>query len=83
MVFQYCGQTIFKSLGKKNHAIFFSLLRKGFIVVPLTFLLPYAFGMGTAGVFAAEPVSNVLGGTACFITMLIVVLPELRGSKKE
>ena len=77
MVFQHCGQIVFKSLGKKNHAIFFSLLRKAFIVVPLTYLLPYAFGMGTAGVFAAEPVSNVLGGMACFITMLLVVLPEL------
>ena len=34
-----------------------------FIVVPLTYLLPYAFGMGTDGVFAAEPVSNVIGGS--------------------
>jgi hypothetical protein len=34
--------------------------------------------MGTAGVFAAEPISNVVGGLACFITMLIVVLPELK-----
>jgi hypothetical protein len=38
--------------------------------------------MGTDGVFAAEPVSNVLGGLACFITMLVVVLPELN-EKKE
>ena len=82
MVFQHCGQIVFKSLGKKNHAIFFSLFRKGLIVVPLTYLLPYAFHMGTAGVFAAEPVSNVLGGMACFITMLLVVLPELNGRKK-
>ena len=83
MVFQHCGQIIFKSLGKKNHAIFFSLLRKGFIVVPLTYLLPYAFGMGTSGVFAAEPVSNVLGGMACFITMLLVVLPELTTNERS
>lgn len=88
MVFQHCGQIIFKSLGKKNHAIFFSLFRKGLIVVPLTYLLPYAFGWGTNGVFAAEPISNVVGGLACFITMLLVVLPELDGkpgkeSKKD
>ena len=81
MVFQHCGQIIFKSLGKKNHAIFFSMLRKGFIVVPLTYLLPYAFHWGTNGVFAAEPISNVIGGLACFITMLLVVLPELDGKK--
>ena len=77
MVFQHSGQMVFKSLGKKNYAIFFSLLRKAFIVVPLTYLLPYVFHMGTNGVFAAEPVSNVLGGMACFVTMLLVVIPEL------
>ena len=78
MVFQHCGQIIFKSLGKKYHAIFFSLFRKAVIVVPLTYILPYVFHMGTDGVFAAEPISNVIGGLACFITMLLVVLPELK-----
>ncbi len=73
MVFQYVGQIVFKSLGKKGHAIFFSLFRKIVIVAPLTYILPYAFNMGTNGVFAAEPISNVVGGMACFITMLIVV----------
>ena len=82
MDLQYIGQTVFKSLNKKN-AIFFSLLRKVFIVVPLTYLLPYAFGMGTDGVFAAEPVSNVIGGSLCFITMLFTVLPELKRMEKE
>ncbi len=78
MDLQYIGQTIFKSLNKKKQAIFFSLLRKVFIVVPLTYLLPYTFHMGTAGVFIAEPVSNVMGGAICFITMLCTVLPELK-----
>ncbi len=73
MTFQHSGQIVFKSLGRKGHAIFFSLFRKAFIVVPLTYLLPYLFKMGTNGVFAAEPISNVIGGTACFITMLITV----------
>ena len=70
MDLQYIGQTTFKSLNKKKQAIFFSLLRKVFIVVPLTYLLPYALGMGTRGVFMAEPVSNVIGGSLCFLTML-------------
>lgn len=78
MLLQYIGQTVFKSLNKKKQAIFFSLLRKVFIVVPLTYLLPYAMNMGTEGVFLAEPVSNVIGGSACFLTMLITVLPELK-----
>ena len=78
MDLQYIGQTVFKSLNKKKQAIFFSLLRKVFIVVPLTYLLPYAMNLGTKGVFLAEPVSNVIGGSACFLTMLITVLPELK-----
>lgn len=73
MTFQHSGQVVFKSLGRKGHAIFFSLFRKAFIVVPLTYILPYFFHMGTDGVFAAEPISNVIGGTACFVTMLFTV----------
>lgn len=73
MTFQHSGQVVFKSLGRKGHAIFFSLFRKAFIVVPLTYMLPYLFHMGTDGVFAAEPISNVIGGTACFVTMLFTV----------
>ena len=83
MDLQYMGQTVFKSLNKKKQAIFFSLLRKVFIVVPLTYLMPYVLHMGTDGVFLAEPVSNVIGGTLCFATMLITVLPELKRMEKE
>lgn len=75
---QYSGQTVFKALNKKKQAIFFSLFRKVIMVVPLTYLLPYVFGMGTDGVFIAEPVSNVIGGLVCFLTMLATVLPELK-----
>lgn len=83
MLLQYTGQTIFKALNKKTFAIFFSLFRKVILVVPLTYLLPYAFKMGTAGVFWAEPISNIIGGLACFITMLFVVIRELNIMKKE
>lgn len=82
MLLQYIGQTTFKSLNKKKQAIFFSLLRKAIIVVPLTYLLPYAFHLGTNGVFMAEPISNILGGSACFFTMLLTVIPELNRMKK-
>ena len=70
--FQMCGQTVFQSLGDAKHAVFFSLLRKVVIVTPLTFLLP-ALGLGVNGVFIAEPVSNFLGGMACFVTMYLTV----------
>ena len=80
---QYSGQTVFKSLNKKKQAIFFSLLRKVVIVVPLTFLLPYVGNLGANGVFVAEPVSNFLGGSACFLAMILTVMPELGGRRKE
>lgn len=74
--FQYCGQTVFKSLNKKKQAIFFSLLRKVVIVVPLTFILPH-LGFKAMGVFMAEPISNFVGGSICFITMLVTVYCRL------
>ena len=75
---QYTGQTTFKALGKKKQAIFFSLFRKVVMVVPLTLLLPGVFHFGADGVFMAEPISNAVGGSACLITMLLIVLPELK-----
>lgn len=81
--FQYSAQTVFKALNKKKQAIFFSLFRKVIMVVPLTYLLPYAFKMGTDGVFTAEPISNFVGGLACFTTMAVTVIPELKKMDKE
>lgn len=79
MALQFAGQTVFVSLGKAKQAVFFSLLRKAVIVIPLTLMLPQIGSLGVKGVFIAEPVSNFIGGLACFITMLFMVLPELSG----
>jgi len=70
---QLCGQVVFVGLNKPRYAIFFSLLRKVVIVLPLIFILPNLFGLGVFGVFWSEPISDVLGGSACFITMLLTV----------
>ena len=70
MALQFCGQTVFVGLGKSRQAIFFSIFRKIVIVVPLTLLLP-RLGAGINGVFIAEPISNFIGGAACYLTMLI------------
>ena len=40
MSFQFIGQSVFVALGRSKQAVFFSLLRKAFIVAPLTLLLP-------------------------------------------
>lgn len=76
MALQFTGQSVFTGLGKTKQAIIFSLLRKVFIVIPLTIILPYWFGVD--GVFIAEPVSNVIGGTACFITMIFTVYRKIK-----
>lgn len=74
---QSSGQTVFKALNKKRQAVFFSLFRKVIMVIPLSCVLPALFGLGTDGVFMAEPVSNVVGGVVCFSTMVLVVRREL------
>lgn len=76
MAFQFAGQSVFQALGYAKQAIFFSLLRKAIIVVPLTLILP-AVGFGVNGVFLAEPISNFIGGLASFFTMYFTVYRKL------
>lgn len=84
MALQFAGQNAFTALGKAKFAVFFSMLRKVVIVVPLTLLLPGIGNLGVMGVFLAEPISNFIGGTACFVTMLFTIMPELKkGEAKE
>ncbi len=75
MALQFAGQSTFTALGRSKQAVFFSIFRKVIIVIPLTLLLPLALGVN--GVFTAEPVSNFIGGAACFITMMMTVYKKL------
>lgn len=81
MSLQFAGQSTYVALNRPKQAVFFSLFRKVIIVVPLTIFLPYIGGLGTNGVFLAEPISNVIGGTASFVTMLVTVWPTLKPEK--
>ena len=78
MALQFAGQSTAVALNRAKQAVFFSLFRKVIIVIPLTMLLPMIGNLGTDGVFWAEPISNVIGGTACFVTMLLTIWPKLR-----
>lgn len=78
MALQFSGQSTFVALGMAKYAVFFSLMRKIFIVVPLTLLLPHLWSLGVRGVFIAEPISNAVGGIICFTTMVFVVGKMLR-----
>lgn len=82
MAFQFAGQSTFQGLGKARQAVFFSLFRKAMIVVPLTLLLP-RLGFGVEGVFLAEPISNAIGGLACFATMWLTVYKKLDAPKQS
>lgn len=82
MSFQSTGQSCFLALGKSKQAIFFSLLRKALLVMPLVIILPRLFGLGVYGVFLSEPVSDIIGGTACFATFMLRVWPELTEKEK-
>jgi Na+-driven multidrug efflux pump len=76
MSLQFAGQSTFQAVGDARHAITFSLLRKIVIVLPLTLLLP-SMGLGVRGVFLAEPISNFIGGLACYTTMRLTVYRRL------
>ncbi len=73
MGFQNIGQNTFVALGRAREAVFFSLFRKVILVVPLMFLLPRLWNLGAYGVFAAEPVSDIVGGLASYCTMMFTV----------
>lgn len=80
MSFQSSGQTTFISLNKPKRAVFFSLLRKVFLVLPLSLILPLT-DLGVDGVFYAEFLSQLLGASCCFLTMYFTLYRPLK--KKE
>lgn len=83
MSLQFVAQNSFRSLGKARQAIFFSLLRKIVLVVPLMLLLPGVFGLGADGVYWSEPISDLLGGGAAFTTLMLTVYRPLAKELKE
>lgn len=70
MGLQISCQQIFVSLGKAKISIFFALLRKVFLLIPLIIMLP-RIGLGVKGIFMAEPISDTISAISCFITFLI------------
>ncbi len=77
MTFQSAGQTTFVALNHPKNAVFFSLLRKVFLVFPLILILP-RLGMGVYGVFYAEAISQLLGASCCYLTMYFTIYRPLK-----
>ena len=78
MGFQMTGQNTFVAMGRAKFAVFFSLLRKVILVVPLMLILPRLWNLGAYGIFAAEPISDVIGGLAAYTTMMCTVWREMK-----
>ena len=53
-----CQQT-FLALGQAKISVFLALLRKVILLIPLAILLP-KLGMGTDGLFYAEPIADLI-----------------------
>ena len=77
MGLQVVGQNTFVALNYPKYAMFFSLLRKIIVILPLTLILPRV-GMGVMGVFWAEAISNIVGGLAAFSTMYTVIWKKVK-----
>lgn len=83
MAFQMAGQSAFVALNHAKQAVFFSMFRKVMIVVPLMLELPHVGQLGVLGVFWSEPISDVVGGLACFITMYLTVYQPLKSMPEK
>ena len=81
MCLQQAGQSTFVALGKSKFAIFFSIFRKVILVIPLALILPRIPSIGYIGVFLSEPISEFVGGIACYTTMLFTMRKELKEEK--
>ena len=77
MALQIAGQHTFVSIGRSKEAIFFSLFRKVILVIPLVWLLPKVLPIGAFAVFFAEPLSDLIGGSASNLAMRRTVWKEL------
>lgn len=64
-----CQQTLV-ALGQAKISMFLALLRKIILLIPLALILPRIAGLGTTGLFLAEPVADVIAATVTTCTYL-------------
>lgn len=83
LALMFVGQSTFVALGKSKQAIFFSIFRKVILIIPLILILPRLWGLGTTGVFLAEPVSEFVSGIACYTAMLFTIRKELSINRRQ
>ena len=62
-------QNTFIGLGQAKISLFFALLRKVLLLIPLALILP-RLGLGVRGVYLSEPIADVLSATCIGIAFL-------------
>ena len=77
-------QNVFIALNQAKISIFLACLRKVILLIPLCFLLPYAFGV--SGVFYSEGIADLIAGiitAATFFGMLPRILKKREGVVRQ
>ncbi len=64
ILMQLVGSAYFQAIGKAIPALFLTLTKQGFCLIPLIIILPQIFGLN--GVWMAFPIADVLSASICF-----------------
>jgi putative MATE family efflux protein len=64
ILFQLVGSAYFQAIGKARPALFLTLTKQGFCLIPLLFILPPIFKLD--GVWMAFPIADVLSASICY-----------------
>lgn len=64
ILFQLVGSSYFQAIGRARPALFLTLTKQGFCLIPLVLLMPTLFGLD--GVWWAFPIADVLSASICF-----------------
>ncbi len=75
------AQCAFVGLGQARISLFLACFRKVFLLIPIALILPYFCGV--IGVFAAEPVSDIISAAVAGILFLIKINSILTGDNNK
>ena len=64
ILFQLVGSAYFQAIGKAKPALFLTLTKQGFCLIPLLFILPPIFELD--GVWMAFPIADILSASICY-----------------
>ncbi len=64
ILFQLVGSAYFQAIGRARPALFLTLTKQGFCLIPLLFILPPIFQLN--GVWMAFPIADILSASICF-----------------